>query len=441
MARPGLPSDHAAMDTTLDPPPASTLDPPPAPPPDPDPPPPPRPALARNTSARVLGGVAAGIADHFGVDPILVRLGFVVATFFGGIGVLAYVVAWILLPDATPGAPPAPRDNRQLLAFGLVALGLATIPGGLGFGWHLGGGFWPIALIVFGSTVLWLRTRDDQSGASAPPPAGPPASAPAASFVAPPNPPPSAAPVETAATPSPARPHRPQRVKEPRGPVSAITLSALLILGGVAWLVAATGRSSVDLGVVAAIALTIVGAGLVVSAWIGRARGLVVLGILLALVVGAFGAIDVPIRGGVGETTYTPATHAGIHDHYRMAIGRLELDFTREALVDHRTEVHATVGIGRLVVRVPHDVRLVVHGHAGVGDVSILGRDGGNCCPSDAHVVRAGTPGRGTLVLHARVGAGAVDVTRVPTVPRAPTPPGVPSIPNAPSREVRDAPA
>jgi len=414
------------MDTTLDPPPS-----PPDPDPDPDPDPapaPPRPPLARNTSARVLGGVAAGIADHFGVDPVLVRLGFVVATFFGGVGVLAYVVAWIVLPDATPGAAPAPRDNRQLLAFGLVALGLATIPNGLGFGWHFGGGFWPIALIAFGGTVLWLRTRDDQSVRPTPPPPETPTDTP-----------PSAAVIEAVTAPSPARPRRARRSKEPRGPVLAITLSVLLILGGVTWLVVAAGWTSVDLGVVAAIALTIVGAGLVASAWIGRARGLVVLGILLALVVGAFGAVDVPVRGGIGDATYAPATHAGIHDRYRMAIGRLELDFTREVLAGHHTDVTATVGLGRLVVRVPHDVRLVVDGHAGVGDVSILGRDAGNCCPSDGHVVRAGTPGHGTLVLHARVGAGAIDVTRVPTVPRAPTPPGVPSIPNAPSTEVRDA--
>jgi hypothetical protein len=77
-----------------------------------------------------------------------------------------------------------------------------------------------------------------------------------------------------------------------------------------------------------------------------------------------------------------------------------------------------------------------VHGHAGVGTVSILGRDEGNCCPSDMHVMRAGAPGRGTLVLYARVGTGAIDITRVMTVP---APPGVPSIPSVPSTEVSNA--
>jgi phage shock protein PspC (stress-responsive transcriptional regulator) len=353
----------------------------------------------------VLGGVAAGIADHFAVSPLLVRLAFVVAAFFGGIGVIAYVVAWIVLPSATPGVPPAPRDNRQLLGFALVALGLATVPNGIGFGWSLNGAFWPLALVTLGGTVLWLRTRDDRDEPPDPPPT------PVSTITAPT---PSTAPVETVetmATPAPTRADRVRREKPPRGPVTAITLSALLIVGGVTWLVAAADWSSIDLGVVAAIALTIVGAGLVASAWIGRARGLIVLGILLALVVGAFGAIDVPVRGGIGEATYRPATQAGVRDRYRMAIGRLELDFRQASLAGHRTEVDATVGIGRLVVRVPDDVRLVVHGHAGVGSVSLLGRDRGDCCPNDEDLVRAGEPGAGTLVLDARVGAGAVDVT------------------------------
>jgi phage shock protein PspC (stress-responsive transcriptional regulator) len=359
----------------------------------------------------VLGGVAAGIADHFAVNPLLVRLAFVVAAFFGGIGVIAYVVGWIVLPSATPGEPPAPRDNRQLLGFGLVALGLATIPNGVGFGWSFNGAFWPLALVTLGGTVLWLRTRDDRDEPPDPPPAPPPAAASSASSALLVTATPGTAPMESVTTPAPAAPRAARREKPPRGPVTAITLSALLILGGVVLLVAAAGWSSVDLGVVAAIALTIVGAGLVVSAWIGRARGLVVLGIVLALVVGAFGAIDVPIQGGIGEATYRPGTQAGVREQYRMAIGRLELDFRQTALAGHRTEVDATVGIGRLVVRIPDDVRLVVHGHAGIGSVSLLGRDRGDCCPNDEDVVRPGEPGRGTLVLDARVGAGAVDVT------------------------------
>jgi len=56
----------------------------------------------RPADRRLLGGVAAGLADHFGTSVLLVRVGFVVATFFNLAGVLAYLVLWRLLPLAGP---------------------------------------------------------------------------------------------------------------------------------------------------------------------------------------------------------------------------------------------------------------------------------------------------------------------------------------------------
>ena len=61
--------------------------------------------ILRSSDDRVLGGVAGGIAEYFTIDPLLVRLGFVLASFFGGVGLLAYIVAWIVLPSAEPTVP------------------------------------------------------------------------------------------------------------------------------------------------------------------------------------------------------------------------------------------------------------------------------------------------------------------------------------------------
>lgn len=68
--------------------------------------------LTRNTRQAVVAGVASGLADYLEVDPVLVRLGFVFLCFFGGSGVLLYLVAWALIPrDADDaGPPPAPPD-------------------------------------------------------------------------------------------------------------------------------------------------------------------------------------------------------------------------------------------------------------------------------------------------------------------------------------------
>lgn len=55
--------------------------------------------LHRRRSGRMLGGVAAGLADYFDVDPVLIRIGFVVLAFVGGLGVPLYLAGWALVPD------------------------------------------------------------------------------------------------------------------------------------------------------------------------------------------------------------------------------------------------------------------------------------------------------------------------------------------------------
>ena len=47
----------------------------------------------------MLAGVAAGVADYFDVDPTLVRIGFVVLAFLGGLAVPLYLAGWLLIPD------------------------------------------------------------------------------------------------------------------------------------------------------------------------------------------------------------------------------------------------------------------------------------------------------------------------------------------------------
>lgn len=57
--------------------------------------------LYRSTQQRVLGGVCAGFAQYFNLDPILVRILFVLAFFFGASGLLIYIVSWILMPPSS----------------------------------------------------------------------------------------------------------------------------------------------------------------------------------------------------------------------------------------------------------------------------------------------------------------------------------------------------
>ncbi|MDH7603624.1 MAG: PspC domain-containing protein [Melioribacter sp.] len=55
--------------------------------------------LYRSRKFRVLGGVAGGLAEYFGLDPILMRVIFVLFTLINGIGVLLYIIFWIIIPE------------------------------------------------------------------------------------------------------------------------------------------------------------------------------------------------------------------------------------------------------------------------------------------------------------------------------------------------------
>jgi phage shock protein PspC (stress-responsive transcriptional regulator) len=412
MARARAGADDHAMDAPpIEPPPLDPGQPRPA---DPGPPPaasPPPRRLARRSDERLLGGVAGGVAEYLGVDVVLVRLGFVVTAFFGGLGVIAYVLGWVVLPLAPSTAPAEsrPGDRKQLFGYTLVAVGLLAIGGRLGWSFKGDGAFWPLALIALGAAVLWLRTRD--VGQEPVPPVTTPRPAP--------GPQPAAGASE--ATTEPARvattaalPAAPAAAPptQARSYLGATTWCSLLILAGGAWLLDASGAVDVDLGVVCALALALVGGALVVSAWFGRARGLIALGIPLVLVVGAFGLVDVPLHGGIGDPTYHPRTVAAVDHDYTLAIGNLSVDLRDVDFSGTRRHVHAQLGIGQLNVTVPTGVRVVVDGHAGVGGVTAFGRSSHECCPTDVHLVRPGVPGGGTVFLDADVGAGHVEITR-----------------------------
>jgi phage shock protein PspC (stress-responsive transcriptional regulator) len=61
------------------------------------------PALRRRREGRMIGGVAAGIARYFSVDTAVVRIAFVVFAFAGGLGIPAYIAAWLLIPEEGAG--------------------------------------------------------------------------------------------------------------------------------------------------------------------------------------------------------------------------------------------------------------------------------------------------------------------------------------------------
>jgi phage shock protein PspC (stress-responsive transcriptional regulator) len=77
----------------------------------PQPEPPPR-RLTRSTTDRMIGGVAGGLGRHLGVDPLAVRITFVILSFAGGIGLIAYLLCLAFVPTDDPSAPACSRSRR-----------------------------------------------------------------------------------------------------------------------------------------------------------------------------------------------------------------------------------------------------------------------------------------------------------------------------------------
>jgi phage shock protein C len=70
--------------------------------------------LMRPRDGRMLAGVCAGVADYFGLDVTLVRVIWaVLAVITGGAGILAYLVAWILIPNEGQQSPVAEAGKKQ----------------------------------------------------------------------------------------------------------------------------------------------------------------------------------------------------------------------------------------------------------------------------------------------------------------------------------------
>src|SRR6476660_2838625 len=92
---------------------------------------------ARPRDDRQIAGVAAAIARRYDIDPVLVRVGFVVAAFYG-IGAALSIAGWVLLPDE-PDTGPVTSDRRRPRAWLLILLGIAAVAG-LGGVSHAHGG-------------------------------------------------------------------------------------------------------------------------------------------------------------------------------------------------------------------------------------------------------------------------------------------------------------
>jgi hypothetical protein len=233
----------------------------------------------------------------------------------------------------------------------------------------------------------------------------------------PPPPPPDRAAAWGASPPPPRRPRR-------RPFLGPLTFAVALIVTGLA--VALNNLDVLDLsiGQLLAVFLTVVGAGLLVGTWWGRAWGLIPVG-LLAVPVVAVAALagPVPLQGGVAERLFQPTGPADVRPAYRLAGGEMILDLSGVKFGQGTPPIQASVAGGRVLVVLPDEVAAEVRGRVGVGALDLLGHvDTGAQVDSSVTEPPVKAPAKGaaapTVKLDLQAGYGVIEVRRI-SDPRA----------------------
>ncbi|MFQ6114726.1 MAG: PspC domain-containing protein [bacterium] len=146
--------------------------------------------IYRSRADRMLGGVCAGFAEYFNIDPNVLRVIWVIAAIFGGFGILAYIVSWIIVPEnpnqseQTSQGETKPRNSALIWGVILIFVGLFFLFRELDlfdyypFRWHwppFGFGFFrfdvllPLLIILIGVVYLvgiMKKEKQPQEGKS-----------------------------------------------------------------------------------------------------------------------------------------------------------------------------------------------------------------------------------------------------------------------------------
>lgn len=342
--------------------------------------------LRRSSTDRYVAGVAGGLGRHFDVDPTVVRVVLVVLALFGGAGVLIYGAVWLLVPEDNQERAPidvSPETRRVLLIVAAVVAALSFL--GVAFsdrGWGWGWGF-PVPLVVLAVVaVVVFATRDRRDRTPPPPPwpgtpVPPQEGSPVSSTTAVPSSPTPAGPSYVPPAPTTFTPPPPPRPRRTGLVLFWPTLALVAIALGTLGVVDA--GYDVPFSAYPALALAVVGAMLLVGAFVGRPGGLIALGLLAALNTGIFGIIEA--TGGPDATNreqyLAPTTALAVHDSYTLDRGELTLDLTRVgnvAALDGRT-ISADMQAGRLHVVVPGSMDVNVRADIRYGGQITVGEE------------------------------------------------------------------
>lgn len=369
-------------------------------------PPPVAPRLLRRSSTdRVFGGVCGGLGRYWNVDPVVLRVVFGISLLVGGIGLFAYLAMWWLIPDESAPATARVSPSWVMVGLGTIA---ALIAGLIGLGLLLSDGGSGVLLgALIAGVVIWivLSQRAPDRGAPADPLAQ---QQPGYAY---------GGATGYSQTGVPTQPQLPPAPPRQTSYLGLIGLCAAIAATGVAILLTDNPATVLAAG------LLVLGVTMVIGAFRGRARWLLLFAVPLLLLMTVVGQIQrLDINAGEMRWNPTPAQSS-----YSLSAGSLDVDFSDwKGQPVAGNSVNIDVGLGEVRIAAPRNWDLVLYSDFGVpGSVEVTGPDG--FTRSGDRTFRTVVPASsgeadGTLRMNIKVRAGAVVVE-----PGAPAAGGTPA--------------
>lgn len=375
--------------------------------------------LTRSASARMLGGVASGIARKFGVAAFLIRAIFILLSFAGGLGVALYAAGWFLIRSEDETESIAERffarttGSAAWIGVALVFVALLILLDNVSF--LSGGVIWSVGLLVVGLLLYTgdlprlFEGSDSKEGVQQMTTTTPTVD--------------TEVPLVTndvgggdnATTPFPPPPPiLPPSIREPRPPsiLGRLTFGVMLLaLGVLAVLDNATDLVSPEPRHYIALAMTVLGIGLLVGAFVGRARWLILVGVIALPVLWSSPALEYNFSDWDSGTVFVaPSSFDDLDNAVSQGVGELVIDLTQLDWTGQNVDLDASLQIGELVIIVPDDISVFGDLRGSIGEVEFEHETSSGFSPD----IQVGYDGpNGILNLNASIGIGHLVVDQI----------------------------
>jgi phage shock protein PspC (stress-responsive transcriptional regulator) len=380
--------------------------------------------LVRPVEGRMLAGVAKGVADNFGLSEWIPRVFFVVTAFMGGLGIVLYLACWAFVRSEDESESIADRffsgasSSRSWFGIGLIVVAGMIILANFTF--LAGEVIWAAAFLVVG---LLLYTGNIPTGTKQPgevsveskegvqqmtttdtleSDATVSGDSPAGGLVTPPPAPP----------PTPTPPDLPPAKPRETSILGRLTVGAMLLGMGILAVLDNIDALAIDAEPrhYLALAVTILGIGLLVGSVLGRARWLILIAVIMIPTLAFSPAFEYDWDSSSFNSQIRPTTFEEVEPRYELDIGRIHLDLHELPWAGQELVIDAEVAVGSIEIEVPDGVGIVGTATVDIGVVSEPGRSSSGL--GDPNLDWDDPGDLGTVRLDAAVNVGNIEISR-----------------------------